>query len=141
MLTDHDIARLSRRVVEAYAPLVVGTFGSYAVGNARDRSDLDLVVIKETPEAPAARARAVQRLLFGVFHPLDVHVFTPEEFEDTVYEELSFTWIIARQARLYHWTDEARTLVPSLLRRSAGTATSPVHPALLRVTWEARDEG
>jgi len=33
----------------------------------------------------------VQRLLFGILQPLDVHVFTPEEFEDTVYEELSFT--------------------------------------------------
>jgi hypothetical protein len=34
-------------------------------------------VIKETPENPEARARAVSRLLFGVLHPLDVHVFTP----------------------------------------------------------------
>lgn len=115
MLSENDIARISRRIVEAYAPLVVGTFGSYAIGSARDRSDLDLFVIKETLEAPAARARVVQRLLFGVFHPLDVHVFTSEEFEGTVYEELSFTWVIARQARLYHLAEEARRLVPSLL--------------------------
>jgi len=114
MLTENDIARISRRIVEAYAPLVVGTFGSYAVGSARDRSDLDLLVIKQTPEPPAARARVVQRLLFGVLHPLDVHVFTPEEFEETAYAEFSFTWYIARQARLYHWTEQARCLVPSL---------------------------
>jgi predicted nucleotidyltransferase len=94
----------------------VGTFGSYAVGTARNRSDLDLFVIKETPETAAARARAVRRLLFGILHPLDVHVFTSGEFEDTVNEELSFTWVIARQARLYHWTEEARRLVPSLLQ-------------------------
>jgi hypothetical protein len=73
-------------------------------------------VIKETPETAAARARAVRRLLFGILHPLDVHVFTSGEFEDTVNEELSFTWVIARQARLYHWTEEARRLVPSLLQ-------------------------
>jgi predicted nucleotidyltransferase len=121
MLTENDIARISRLIVKAYAPLAVGTFGSYAVGCARDRSDLDLFVIKETPESPAARVRAVKRLLFGVFHPLDVHVFTPDEFEDTVFEELSFTWVIARQARLYHWTEEARRLVPSLLPRAAET--------------------
>lgn len=36
--------------------------------------------------------------------PLDVHVFTPEEFDDTAYDELSFTWAIARQARLYYWS-------------------------------------
>jgi|ERR1017187_1331145 predicted nucleotidyltransferase len=118
MLTENDIAQISRRIVEAYAPLVVGTFGSYAVGSARERSDLDLFVIKETSERPAARARGVQRTLFGVFHPLDIHVFTAEEFEETVCEELSFTWVIARQARLYHWAKEAGKVVPSLLPRA-----------------------
>jgi predicted nucleotidyltransferase len=107
MLTENDITRISRRIVDAYMPLAVGIFGSYSIGSAHSGSDLDLFVIRETSEAPAARARAVQRLLFGVLHPLDVHVFTPREFEDTVYEVQSFTWIIARQARLYHWTDEA----------------------------------
>lgn len=126
MLTENDIARISRRIVEAYAPLVVGTFGSYAIGSARDGSDLDVFVIKETPEGPAARARAVQRLLFGVFHQLDVHVFTSGEFEGTVYDELSFTWVIAKQARLYHWTEEAERLVPSLLPRAAATNAQPI---------------
>src|ERR1700730_13650279 len=108
---------MSQRIVERYAPLAVGIFGSYAIGSARDRSDLDLFVIKDTPEIPAARARAVRRLLFCAVPPLDVHIFTPQEFEDTVYEELSFTWVIARQARLYHWSDEAKKLIPSLLAR------------------------
>jgi predicted nucleotidyltransferase len=116
MLTENDISRISSRIVQGYAPLAVGTFGSYAVGTAREQSDLDLFVIKETAHKPAARARAVRHLLFGVIHPLDVHVFTPEEFEDSVYQELSFAWVIAKQARLYHWTQEARKLVPSLLR-------------------------
>jgi predicted nucleotidyltransferase len=118
MLTENDIARISLRIVQAYAPLAVGTFGSYAIGSASDRSDLDLFLIRETYERPVARARAVQRLLFGVLHPLDVHVFTPDEFEETTYEVLSFTWVIARQARLYHWTDAAARLVPSLQARA-----------------------
>jgi predicted nucleotidyltransferase len=120
MLTDNDIARIAGRIANAYAPLAVGTFGSYAVGLANENSDLDLFVIKETPENPAVRARAVQRLLFGIIHPVDVHVFTPAEFEDTVYEPLSFTWVIQRQARLYHWTEAANRLVPSLALRAAG---------------------
>jgi uncharacterized protein len=118
MLTENDIARISRRIVEGYAPLVVGTFGSYAIGIAHDRSDLDVIVIKETAERPPTRARAVQRLLFGTLHPLDVHVFTPEEFEETACEEFSFTWVIARQARLYFCSEEARSRIPSLLSSS-----------------------
>ncbi|MNJ05842.1 hypothetical protein D3C73_1674380 [compost metagenome] len=43
-------------------------------------------------------------------HPLDVHVFTPEEFEADAREELSFAWIIAKQARVYYWTEEAVVL-------------------------------
>jgi predicted nucleotidyltransferase len=117
MLTDADIQRIAARIVAGYGPLVVGTFGSYAVGLARSGSDLDLFVIKTTAQPGSARRRAVGRILFGVLHPLDIHVFSPEEFEETVHEELSFTWIIARQARLYHWADGAERLVPSLLPR------------------------
>jgi len=115
MLTENDIDRIAGKIVKGYAPLAVGTFGSYATGSARDRSDLDLFVIKQTPDPRAAKI--VRRLLFDVIHPVDAHVFTPEEFEDTVYEELSFTWVIARQARLYYWTQEAANLVPSLASR------------------------
>jgi predicted nucleotidyltransferase len=117
MLTEGDIQRIVGRVAAGYGPLVAGTFGSYAVGLARPSSDLDLFVIKSTRESSSSRRRAVKRLLFDVLHPLDIHVFTPEEFEETVTEELSFTWIIARQARVYHWAVGADRLVPSLAPR------------------------
>jgi predicted nucleotidyltransferase len=136
MLTENDIARISRRVVEAYAPLVVGTFGSYAIGTASERSDLDLFVIRESCDQPATRARSLHRVLFGVLHPLDVHVFTPEEFEETAYDVLSFTWVIARQARLYHWTEAAARLVPSL----RSLATSPLCRSTMQfwLFWTAK---
>ena len=123
MLTDNDIARISRRIVDGYAPLAVGTFGSYAIGAARERSDLDIFVIRDTPLPPNARARAVHRLLHGVLHPLDIHVFTPAEFEQTVYENLSFAWVIVRQARVYYWSNEATQALPSFrsLREASST--------------------
>ena len=93
---------------------MVGIFGSYAIGTARAGSDLDLFVIKDSAERPVARRRAIERVLFGVLHPLDIHVFTPEEFEEAAYEALSFAWVIARQARIYHATEEARRRVRSL---------------------------
>jgi predicted nucleotidyltransferase len=114
MLSDDDIARIVERIVERQAPLVVGTFGSYAVGTARAGSDLDLFVITDSAERPAVRRHAIQRILFSVLHPLDIHVFTPEEFEETAYEALSFAWVIVRQARIYHATEEGRRRVRSL---------------------------
>jgi predicted nucleotidyltransferase len=119
MLTEGDIRRIAERVVKGYAPLVLGTFGSYALGTAHAKSDLDVFAIKLTPLPPIARRRVVGRLLFDVLHPLDVHVFTPEEFEGRVASEQSFEWVIAQQARLYAWSPEAQRLTPSLLPRLA----------------------
>jgi predicted nucleotidyltransferase len=129
MLTDNDIRRLVDRIVSRYAPVAVGTFGSYAVGFERPASDLDLFVIKPTAETRSARRRAVQRILFGTLYRLDVHVFTPDEFEEKVNEALSFTWTIAQQARLYYWTPEAEGVVPSLRPRVCrGLARRPEAP-------------
>jgi predicted nucleotidyltransferase len=117
MLTEADIVRIANRIVTGYAPLVVGTFGSYAIDAAKPHSDLDLFVIKDTPESPPMRRKAITRLLFGVLHPIDAHVFTPQEFEDTVDEELSFTWVITRQARIYYWGHGAERAAHSLQAR------------------------
>jgi len=114
MLSERDIQRIVSRIVAGCRPIAAGTFGSYAVGLARESSDLDLFVVQRTTLPNAARRRAMYRHLFGVMHPLDVHVFTPVEFEADAREELSFAWVIARQACLYHWTAEAALLVPAL---------------------------
>lgn len=114
MLTDGDIARIGQRIVAGCRPLVVGIFGSYALGTAHQRSDLDVFVIARSPGRPWARRRAVLRHLVGVLHPLDVQVFTPEEFEDEAAVTRSFVWIIARQARVLYPTEGAERLVPAL---------------------------
>ena len=46
-----------------------------------------------------------------VMHPLDIHVFAPEEFEEEAHEYLSFAWVIVRQAKLYHWSEAAAARV------------------------------
>jgi len=114
VLTENDIGRIARRIVQGCAPLAVGIFGSYAVGAAHDRSDLDIFVIGRRAGDLAARVLFVKRLLFGVLHPVDVFVFTPQEFEETARSEESFAWVIVQQARLLHWTSEATQIVPSL---------------------------
>jgi predicted nucleotidyltransferase len=119
MLTEGDIRRIAARVAAAYQPLAVGIFGSYAIGTATNRSDLDLFVIRKPGGAVAVDPRAVRRLLFGVLHPVDVQVFDPATFEASAHDFQSFTWVIARQALLYHWTPDAARLVPSLSSRHA----------------------
>lgn len=114
MLSDDDIGRITSRIVSGYGPLLVGTFGSYAIGTAHERSDLDILVIKRTPLPRAARGLAVRRLLFGVLHPLDIHVFEPEEFEAEAREPLSFAWVITQQVRVCHAGPRAGAQLPSM---------------------------
>lgn len=38
MFTDHDFTRMAARLAHALGPLAVGTFGSHAMGTARDTS-------------------------------------------------------------------------------------------------------
>lgn len=120
MLSENDIARIADRITLHFVPLATGVFGSYAIGAAHERSDLDLFIIKKRGEWPTTTRHAVRRLLFGVLHPLDIQVFTPVEFEEAANEALSFAWVIVGQARLYHWKEEAIRLVPSLFVRPDG---------------------
>ena len=68
MLTENDLVGLVRELGRIYGPLVVGVFGSYAIGAARDDSDLDLFIIKECPEPPSLRRCHVQQILSGLLY-------------------------------------------------------------------------
>jgi len=116
MLSSTDISRIVSRIVEGYRPLVVGTFGSYAIGRPHEGSDLDLFIIKQTAHGTLERRLVVRRLLVDFLHPLDIHVFTPAEFEESAGEAHSFVRTIVEQACIYHWASESAGVVPSLER-------------------------
>ncbi len=55
-------------------------FGSYATGNTHKDSDVDILIIKKTDKAFHDR-QIEARLLLRTTTPVDLFVFTPEEFE------------------------------------------------------------
>lgn len=55
-------------------------FGSYATGDYRKDSDVDLLIIKKT-DKPFHDRQVEARMLLRTKTPVDVFVFTPEEFE------------------------------------------------------------
>jgi predicted nucleotidyltransferase len=118
MLSENDIARIAERIARNLNPFAVGIFGSYAIGTAHERSDLDLFVIKEGREPHGMRQHAVRRQLFHVLQRVDIQVFSPTEFEEAARERMSFAWIIVRQARIYYWTEEAQRRMPLLAAKA-----------------------
>ena len=64
----------------SYKPERVIVFGSSIRGGWHENSDIDLAIIKRTGLPFYQRAAEVRKLLRSKV-PLDVFVFTPEEFE------------------------------------------------------------
>ncbi len=77
------IQEIVRRLITEYAPQKIILFGSYAYGHPDEDSDIDLLIIKETPERFLDRMDTVRRLARGThrFIPFEPLVFTPQEIE------------------------------------------------------------
>ncbi len=73
------IKQVTQTIVERFHPKRIVLFGSYARGEARPESDLDLFIEMESPLRPPERAVEVSAA-FGLRPwPLDVIVYTPDE--------------------------------------------------------------
>jgi len=57
------IQEIVQKIVAGYAPQKVILFGSYAYGEPREDSDIDLLIIKDTDKRPIERWMEVKRLL------------------------------------------------------------------------------
>lgn len=90
------IDMMVRRLVDEYQPEQIILFGSMAYGEPDEDSDIDLLIIKETPEPPLERRLRVRQLLFDLQDriPLSSLVLTPPEIRrrlamgDPFYEEI-----------------------------------------------------
>ncbi len=100
MLTPPEIDHLIHRIVGQMQPRAVIVFGSYAKGTATFKSDLDLLIIKETTLPMAHRADELAPLLTGFRVNVDVHVYTPEEAAVYGQEPFSFVESILKSGRV-----------------------------------------
>lgn len=78
------LQRILEKLLAEYAPQKVILFGSYARGNPRPGSDLDLLIVKETSERFIDRWVAVRRILSDPERriSLETLVLTPQEVSE-----------------------------------------------------------
>lgn len=79
-----EIDKIVRQVVDAYQPEKIILFGSYAYGNPDSDSDLDLLIIKKTPERFFDRLIHVRKIVSDPKRsiPFEPIVLTPDELEE-----------------------------------------------------------
>ena len=79
LLTDDELQGMISRLKQVMRPRRILAFGSYARGDWRKGSDLDLLVELETDLSPAERRLLVRRALGAKPCPVDILVYTPAE--------------------------------------------------------------
>jgi uncharacterized protein len=81
MVTREQIEQIVNRVVTNYHPEKIILFGSYAYGEPKEHSDIDLVIIKDSNLPRYQRGREVRKYLRGMKVAVDLVVYTREEVE------------------------------------------------------------
>lgn len=94
------VAHVVDQIVEKFQPQRIILFGSHATGRAHEESDVDLLVVMETPLRPLQQAAAIHR---AIDHrvPTDILVRTPAQFATPDPRDLMLD-IILREGRTVH---------------------------------------
>lgn len=90
MLTRNEIDILVKRIAARIQPQRIIIFGSYAKGRATIKSDLDILVIKETNLPRESRATELNAMFSHSLVHVDIRFYTPEEILEYGQEPFSF---------------------------------------------------
>jgi len=73
---------VKQRIVEKFNPELLLLFGSRSRGDARDDSDIDLLLVMDTGDTkPIHRALPIRKVLSDIPVSKDILVYTPHEFQ------------------------------------------------------------
>ncbi len=97
-----ELAERLRGPLEAAGAERAIVFGSWARGEADGYSDLDLVVVLETDLPRFERGKLLGGVLDAIEIPVDLLVYTPEEFERGISAQLDVFDAIAREGVVIH---------------------------------------
>ena len=91
------------RLREALTPRAIYLYGSHAYGTPGPSSDIDLlVVVDDQGLTPMERDALAYRALGDIDIPIDVQVYTQQEFTDRSTLSISFERTVRLKSRLLH---------------------------------------
>lgn len=101
--TKHFLPAIVRRLVDTLSPERVYLFGSQARGDSRKNSDIDIIVVVPHSDQPGyIRDRAAYHALWDVKAPVEVLVWTREEFDSGLRIPTSLSATVQRTGRLLY---------------------------------------
>ncbi len=102
MIGQGKINEIILKITNNYHPDKIILFGSYAIGNPTEDSDLDFIIIKNTDTPSQHRGWEVRKFLRGSLVPMDLLIYTPKEFEDELKSKYSFLTSAIKNSKLLY---------------------------------------
>ena len=102
MISQETINEIKNKIIKMENPQKIILFGSYAKGNPNDKSDLDLLVIKESDLIRPKRGRDLKWDLADYPFETDLLIKTPQEFAKWQDVEISFNAKIKREGKVLY---------------------------------------
>ena len=102
MISKEAIAQAVRILVDAAHPVKIILFGSYARGDARHDSDLDLLVIERGLTNTRAEMVVLRNVIRPLRIPVDIIVVSEEEFRDWAHLNGTVLHWAASEGRVVH---------------------------------------
>jgi predicted nucleotidyltransferase len=93
------IRGVAQRIGRAAGADRVVLFGSHARGEAREDSDVDLLVVSQTDLPRHKRSRALYALFDPYPFPMDIIVYTPAEITQALNSPASFVATVLAEGR------------------------------------------
>lgn len=82
-IADTRLEEVVKKLTDHFKPKKVFLFGSRAKGTEKPTSDYDLfLIVKKSEVSAAKRMTEAHEILWGLWVPVDVFIYTEEEFEE-----------------------------------------------------------
>jgi len=114
VIDEHDIVRVATCIGNAANAERVILFGSHARGEAKENSDVDLMIIAESDLPRFKRSRELYKLIRPYPFGMDLLVYTPQEVERGKLSPISFVSTVLQEGKvLYVRRNQNRATVAS----------------------------
>jgi predicted nucleotidyltransferase len=91
MISKSKIDEITNKIATNFNPEKIILFGSYAADNQNYDSDLDFLIIKESELPRYKRSFEIRKFLIGSMVPMDIIVYTQQEFDSE--KDVKYTFI------------------------------------------------
>ncbi len=102
MIDTTKIGEIAMKIANRFNPEQIILFGSYAKGTQDEDSDIDLLIIQDTDLPSYKRGIDIRMSLIGTKMPIDILVYTRNEFEKEKNDKYSFLYSAINTAKILH---------------------------------------